>query len=60
MQSPGYPTVSLERDELASTDSSVKGVTEDSSGISKSTNIYHILLRCSNIFCKSKVLGRES
>lgn len=51
MQSPEYPPVSLERDELTSTDSSVKGVTEDSSVIRKSTNIYHIPLRCPNTFC---------
>lgn len=45
-----YPIVSLERNELASTDSSVKGVTEDSGGIRKSTNIYYVPVRCPNTF----------
>lgn len=51
VQSPEYSPVSLERDELTSTDSSVKGVTEDSSGIRNLTNIYHIPRRCPNTFC---------
>lgn len=45
-----YPIVSLERNELASTDSSVKRVTEDSGGIRKSINIYYVPVRCPNTF----------